>query len=141
MSKSTRKAEFIREAYTCRPLALSVYNITVTGRTSNGDDYSATIKIRTDPEPAVISVQKVTSTGLAIEWSKVPEAAVYLTSIRDQEGSLVDQIRAHSIERFEYNGLSPYRQYKVIVSAQYGKFSSSLAKGRPNHIKLKRANR
>ena len=97
------------------------YNVVVTGRTPDGQSYSTEQTIVTDPEPATLSLISVSSSGFVIEWTKVPESTVYLTTIRDQEGALVDQRRAHSLERFEFNNLSPFRQYKVEVSAQYGK--------------------
>lgn len=97
------------------------YKVSVTGHTSNGDDYSTTQMILTDPDAPLITLVSVSSVGFLIEWSSVPGSTVYLTEIRDQEGVLIDQRRAHSVERFEFNNLSPFRQYKVIVSAQYGK--------------------
>ena len=100
------------------------YKVSVTGHTSNGDDYSTTQMILTDPDAPFITLISVSSVGFLIEWNSVPGSTVYLTEIRDQEGVLIDQRRAHSVERFDFNNLSPFRQYKVIVSAQYGKCSS-----------------
>ena len=111
------------------------YKVSVTGHTSNGDAYSSSETILSDPEPPTISLINVSSSGLLIEWTTVPAATVYLTEIRDQEGLLIDQRRAHSVERFEYNNLSPFRQYKVLVSAQYGKLNQAQMCSLEQHLR------
>lgn len=96
------------------------YLVTVLGRTSNGGVYSTVIEVLTDPEPPALELASIDSSSGMIEWAKVPDSTGYTTRIFDSSGSLFESIRSHHINKFEFNGFSPYQHYIIEVTARYG---------------------
>ena len=96
------------------------YAVTVSGKTSDGGEYSAQSVVRTDPDVPAPTLSWIDSSSGLIEWPKVPDAAGYVTRIFDSSGALYESLRSHQLNKFEFSDLDPYQHYNIEVTARYG---------------------